>query len=285
MGNRRLKIERTGKNVLTVRLERKAGVCGEFLLISDVHFDSVHCDRKLLKRTLDEALRRNAGILIGGDLFDAMVGVGDRRGSKAELREEYGGANYLDLLVDDAVSFFQPYYNNFVMIGKGNHDTSIIKYHETDLVYRFCKDLGVLHVLVGYSCFVDFAFVNANGGWKKSFDLYYHHGFGGGGQATKGAGQHARRAAEYDADIFFSGHIHQATYLESIKRYLARIGEKREERSRKEVHVVSPGFKTSSDMAGGWETERGMPVKPKGGWWLRFTEVNRELDFVLERTS
>lgn len=37
-----------------------------YLLISDVHFDSVHCDRDLLTKHLDQALAMNAGVLISG---------------------------------------------------------------------------------------------------------------------------------------------------------------------------------------------------------------------------
>ena len=37
-----------------------------FLFISDVHFDSVKCDRDLLKKHLDEALATNAGVLVFG---------------------------------------------------------------------------------------------------------------------------------------------------------------------------------------------------------------------------
>jgi len=39
------------------------------LLISDIHWDNPHCDRKLLKKHLDEALEINADVLINGDLF------------------------------------------------------------------------------------------------------------------------------------------------------------------------------------------------------------------------
>lgn len=277
-----MKIERTGKDVLTVRMERKAGLCGEFLLISDIHWDSVHCDRRMLKRTLDEALQRGAGILIGGDLFDAMCGVGDRRGGKGELREELAGSNYLDLLVDGAVEWFYPYRENIVMVGKGNHDTSIIKYHETDLVARFCRDLGVQRM--GYSCMVEFFFERPTGGNRKSFEMFYHHGFGGGGKVTKGVNQHQGRSAENNADIFWSGHHHNVTNVESMKRYLAKVGEKREIRERPEVHLATGSFKNSPDMEGGWETEKGMGAKPKGGYWLRFEERYGTLGFLTERT-
>jgi UDP-2,3-diacylglucosamine pyrophosphatase LpxH len=51
-----------------------------FLLISDVHWDAIDCDRRLLKKHLDEAVATDSMVLINGDLFDLMQGRNDRRG-------------------------------------------------------------------------------------------------------------------------------------------------------------------------------------------------------------
>jgi len=70
-----------------------------FLLISDIHIDSPHCDRKLLRRHLDEAKGDGAGVLIFGDLLDVMQGRDDRRSSKADLRDDYkSGAYFSDVV-------------------------------------------------------------------------------------------------------------------------------------------------------------------------------------------
>lgn len=62
--------------------ERKEAI---YLLISDIHFDNPHCDRALLKRHLDKALDIGATIMIFGDLFCAMQGKYDPRGSKGRM--------------------------------------------------------------------------------------------------------------------------------------------------------------------------------------------------------
>jgi len=47
-------------------------------LCSDLHLDSPAHDRKLLVRELDRALELDADIIIGGDVFDALL-PGDRK--------------------------------------------------------------------------------------------------------------------------------------------------------------------------------------------------------------
>ena len=65
------------------------------LLTSDWHWDNPKCDRKTLKRHLDQAKERNAKIIITGDLFCAMQGKYDKRSNKSSLRPEHQTDNYL----------------------------------------------------------------------------------------------------------------------------------------------------------------------------------------------
>ena len=55
-----------------------------FLLLSDIHWDNPKCNRKLLKRHLDEAKEGGHPILINGDLLDLMGGKKDRRAIKRQ---------------------------------------------------------------------------------------------------------------------------------------------------------------------------------------------------------
>ena len=68
----------------TVYMIEPSLVWGEkarYLFLSDVHFDSTHCDRDLLTKHLDEALAMNASVLVFGDWFDLMQGMYDPRRS------------------------------------------------------------------------------------------------------------------------------------------------------------------------------------------------------------
>jgi hypothetical protein len=114
----------------------------EFLLISDLHWDNPHCDRGLLTNHLKEAQRRNAGVIVNGDFFCLMQGKGDPRRSKEDIREEHNNARYLDSIVNTAVEWFAPYAKNLLLVGYGNHETSIIHHQETDILQRFASTLN-----------------------------------------------------------------------------------------------------------------------------------------------
>jgi hypothetical protein len=94
------------------------------LLISDIHWDSPYCQRDLLKRHLDEAVKQDAHIHFNGDTFDLMGGRRDFRGSKGSLRPEFKVDHYFDEIVNKAIEWFSPYAKNLKVVGWGNHETS-----------------------------------------------------------------------------------------------------------------------------------------------------------------
>jgi hypothetical protein len=86
--------------------------------------------------------RRGSWIDVG-DIFDAMGGKWDPRHSKGEVREDYALApDYLDAIVRDAAKFYAPYAKHLVTIGRGNHEQSILKRHETDLIERLAAHMA-----------------------------------------------------------------------------------------------------------------------------------------------
>ena len=68
----------------------------KFFFTSDVHFDSVYCNRKAFFQDLDTAISQDAAIVIVGDFFDAMNGRFDPRRDMSALRPEYRRADYYD---------------------------------------------------------------------------------------------------------------------------------------------------------------------------------------------
>ena len=90
---------------------------------------------------LDEAKEKDSGIFICGDWNDVMQGRDDHRSDKGELRKEYKVGHYLDAIVDDSVAFLEPYRENLLGIGDGNHETSILRHHETNILGRVCHAL------------------------------------------------------------------------------------------------------------------------------------------------
>ena len=236
-----------------------------FLLLSDIHWDNPKCDRKLLKRHLDEAKAGGHPILINGDLLDLMGGKKDRRANKETVRPEHQVVNYFDAVVSDCAKFFKPYAELIHLIAYGNHETAIINHQEFDCLRTFAHLIGRTEVLGTYSGWVMYQF-KSTGNQGQTLRIKYHHGSGGGGVVTRGAIQFNRMATMVEgADIIWSGHVHESTEIiysierlnrnnrpELVNCYMVRTSTYKEE--------YLPGM--------GWHVERGAPPKPLGGRWL-----------------
>ena len=98
--------------VTMVHANITAGWTQDILFISDVHFDSVKCNRELLAEHLRAAKLRGAWIISVGDFVDAMQGKFDPRRSMDELRPEYRRDDYYDFIVKDVAAYLAPYAAN-----------------------------------------------------------------------------------------------------------------------------------------------------------------------------
>ncbi len=258
-------------NVLTVRIDGiKAGWTQRFMLVSDQHHDSPLCDRKLEKNHLEEAKRDRAGILMVGDVFDAMQGRKDPRASYDQLDPALKVTNYFDAVVDYNAQFYAPYADNILMIGKGNHESSVQNHHNIslidNLVYRLNKETGSRISVGGYGGWVKFLFT-IDTTKRYSLNLKYFHGSGGDAPVTRGVIQTARQAVYLpDADIVVNGHSHNE-YAVPIQR--ERISQAGKVYSDTQWHIRTPGYKNDyGDGSSGWAVESGMPPKPLGCVWL-----------------
>jgi UDP-2,3-diacylglucosamine pyrophosphatase LpxH len=265
------KIERILKNVHSLELKDY-----KLAIISDLHWDNPKCDRAKLKDHLDYCKTNKIPILINGDLFCLMQGRGDRRANKSDIRPEHNNAKYLDSVIETAVEWFSPYAHLFTVIGYGNHETSIIKYQETDVLQRFVD-------LLNYKNKTNVQ-VGGYGGWvsiKLNYSsvslvkhLKYFHGSGGGGIVTKGAINLTRALEMYEnMDIFVLGHIHENWCRNDVRDVLKFNRGKREyELEQKEIHhcIVGTYKEEYGDGSHGWHIERGAPPKPTGGRIILF---------------
>lgn len=236
-----------------------------FLLISDLHWDNPKCDRVLLKKHLDQAKEKGAGILIFGDLFCAMQGKYDPRGSKESIRPEHNVNNYLDAIVEDAIKYFTPYKDNLAYISPGNHETSILKRLETDIIKRLGDGLGV--ATGAYSGWVIFNPRRAKNSFV--FNMAYHHGYGGSSPVTKDVIQASRRAVYLpDAHVLVSGHVHERNIFPIMRAHLNSVTGKQV--LREQLHLKLGTYKDEYTVGNGWAVEKGMPPKALGGMWLHF---------------
>lgn len=268
----RFKITQEHRNVITVRHQVRAGFEQWFLLSADRHHDNVDTDQALERKHLEQAKERGAGVIDIGDLFCAMQGKFDKRSSKSKLRDEHKTGEYLDALVSTAAKFYGPYAQNIVQISPGNHETAIQKNHETNLTERLVERLNAQYKsdvrLGGFAGWVRFHFV-CYGARCQSFNLNYHHGYGGGGPVTRGVIQTNRMAVYLpDAHFVATGHTHDQ-YVVPIPR--ARLSSLGVPYSDEQVHIKIPTYKDEyGDGNGGWHVEGGRPPKPIGAVWIRF---------------
>ena len=275
-------VKRTDDSVLTIQHAIRAGWQHTDLLLADVHFDSAHCNRKLLKSLLDEAKAQGSGIFICGDWADIMQGRDDRRSDKGELRKEYKVGHYLDAIVDDSVTFLEPYRDNILAIGDGNHETSILRHHETNILGRVCHALNVPYM--GYAGFLRYMFSYVKDNKRSncsSIPLWFHHGAGGGGEVTKGVMRAQREMGPVpDARIYIGGHIHRSWRIDDRRLKLTQTGKVRTERT---LHLWIPTLKDEFNLFGGYHVEKGRWPRVIGGYWLKFwyspdSDTNVEFD-------
>jgi hypothetical protein len=244
----------------------------EFLLISDLHWDNPHCDRGLLKNHLDEAVKRNAAIILNGDTYCCMGGKYDRRADKSLIRPEHNTDRYFDAIVDTSVEWFAPYAKNILLIGYGNHETAIIKHGETDLLQRFASTLnyatGSAVQVGGYGGTIDIRVLHdtIRG---VNFVVHYYHGSGGGGPVTKGVIQDQRLLAGTEGyDLTWMGHVHELYYHQNI---IHRYDRSTKTLIQKPIHQLRTATYKEEWDGGymGFHTERGRGPKPLGGYWLK----------------
>lgn len=266
------KVSRSG-HVTKVWVVYKDVLEQRFLLSADRHWDNPHSDHDLQIKHLNQAREHSAGVLDFGDFFCAMQGKFDKRSDKSTLRPEHQTDEYFDALVDTATDFFAPYADLFIRIGTGNHETAIKKRHETDLIKRLVKSLNKttgskIHD-GGYTGWVQFNFLDTGSRQSQQVNLWYTHGYGGGGPVTKGVIQTNRRAVYMpDAQIIVTGHIHEDWDL-SLRRF--RITPSGKTYKDTQIHVQVPSYKDEwGDGLGGFVIEGGQPPKPIGARWLLF---------------
>lgn len=236
------------------------------LALADIHWDSALCDRDKLKADLDQALETNTPVMIFGDFFDAMQGKWDPRSSQEALREEHRGGSYLDLLVDTSFEWLQKYAPVLALISPGNHETSIQKRHEVNLTERLVTLLRREKSPCLLGTYWGFVVISSvlNGRTTTNI-MHYHHGYGGGGEVSRGLIDHSRTRGQYFADIYVSGHIHRRNCDENVITAVSPVGKIQH---RKQLFLRCGSYKNETD---GWHAQQGRASRPIGGWWVRLS--------------
>lgn len=187
--------------------------------MSDWHADSPDCDLVSLKRDLAICKKEGRYIILGGDIFDAIIHTDKKRftpSRNCDNRDDQINAK-LEILF----SLTKDYADNIIFIGRGNHEESILKHTSTDIIELLIKQLNPLktngEIIKGnYQNFLRFDFIRKSD--RKSlahYDILQHHGAGASAPVTKGAIDFNRIIHGANVDLVVLGHKHHANFLGS----------------------------------------------------------------------
>lgn len=280
-----MKIVHTNRNVLTLEIDDiSAGWEQYFLLSSDHHWDSINCDRELMFEHLDLAKKRNAPVFMFGDFFSLMQGRYDPRRTYDNMRPEYKQDDYLGVICRDAIEQLSPYGDIISMMGKGNHDATVLKNCNIDIMSMLVGGLNRNEntniQLGGYSGWIRFQF-RVNKTKRMRMQLYYFHGSGGGGEVTRGVIR-TNRIATYieNADVVAMGHTHDSWHVPIKRKTLSNKGTV----ISRLCDFINCGtyddqYQDGADAS--WWVMSGKSPRPKGAVWLRFyfhkEQIRKEL--------
>lgn len=252
----KLEVSQTGA-VTTIKSD--GGI--RIMQISDVHFDSYYCHRDQLYTDLEYAIDHDIYVMMFGDIFDAMNGRFDPRRSMNSVRPEYRREDYYDAIIEDTVAKLAPYAKNILMVAYGNHESSVLKNANTDLISRLAKGLSTKTNTVYIGGYGGIILFEESG---KIVPAKYFHGSGGEAPVTRGAIQTNRQAVFLpDFNIILNGHSHH-NYIIPITR--ERVSNEGIHYFDFQWHLRSPGYVMAyGDGSQGWEVTRGGVPKPVGG--------------------
>lgn len=182
-----------------------------FLICSDVHFGESACDVKAFKADLKKARERNARIIIDGDLMGMILPKDQKRYSPSVTKNSILP---FDAVINETISelaeILLPYADLIDMIGMGNHEVSIVKYHSIDVISMLIRELSRGGKFTGshggITGFLRYQFDCC--GHRKPFVIHYHHGAGGSAPMSKGMIGMQRTKIQWLADMYIAGHCH-----------------------------------------------------------------------------
>ena len=226
--------------------------------VSDLHKDSEYSEWKKVKKYLDE--NPDVYIVFGGDSLDVMQFVNDKRGSKSSTLPQYNQTDYANQVIKDVrEDIIIPYKDRIISWNRGNHDNSIIKRHNIDLLNLICGTDVHIHEYSGY------IILSA----PRTHDLkntrviinFCHSPFSGGTRSKGSLSIDIAKANYPSADIWITEHIHDGfihpvrhefissknTIVQKTKWYVQNIAAKQETQGKRNGfhHETNKGNRAS----------------------------------------
>jgi len=262
------------KGCYTMRLEYEPDWECQVLLVSDIHFDAVGCNRELIRSHLEQAKAKNAPVFLLGDTLDLCQGKKDRRAARHALRPEYAGQDdYLMTVCEDAANFLAPYVENIKLISMGNHEWGFLNHQEISplsvLTTLLHNKTGTAPKVGPYTGWVQFKLEHKTGGRRQSLSLKYHHGTGAGNApVTKGMIQSNRSVVMWPgADIICRGHLHNRFQASMPVELISNRGRLITDRER--LYLQLGCYVNDVKDGDSWSSRMGFGSPAMGGFWLR----------------
>lgn len=190
--------------IIEHRIQYKYGDVIKIGILADVHIGHKLCDERAFKSYLSETSSPNTYYIGNGDLLDSIITT-DKRYRKS-MDESPS-----DAIVDDQISrlhsILEPYKDNIISLGDGNHERTICRMCGTKPIKRLAERLGCHYN--GISGIIILRLREGEGRGRTVL-LYHHHGWGGasrteGGDITK----YARHSKQWRVDFCIYGHCHK----------------------------------------------------------------------------
>lgn len=255
--------------VHTQKINYKYGDTIKIKVLADWHVGNAHCDEKCIKKYLEDSDDKTYFIGLG-DLMDCIITSDLKRYRKSSDGTE--GDEIIDKQVDKVSSWLEPYKENIIILGTGNHEDNITKRTGSNPSKRLCEKLNCKYG--GYSYLLKLVF-SESGNRGRTVVIRAHHGWGGGSRTTGGEiTKYSKDVNSWIADLHVYGHGHK---LQSDR--MVRLGLFGDKLKAKSKHIVLCGsfLKTFSDdenptyseIAGYPPIEMGAPninITPDSTW-------------------
>lgn len=269
-------VEHHGKNIHVVKVKRPniKRVEQWVLLLADNHIDNPSARNDVTTRLLDEAVKKDAVVIVVGDFLDLMQGKNDRRSSKHSLRSNLLSDNYFDRVIDMGADLCAPYASHIAVMAQGNHESGWMKHNESDPtanLVRAIKDRAHSPIGAGgYGGWIKFQF--DIGGNHLAYTMRYQHGTGGGSSPMTMGMLDARRMYSWieGADSIVISHNHHTNVAGIAREYLrCQNGAYTVEKKYCDMIRVGTTKDSWKDGSHGWEVEKGFGPSPIRQKWLR----------------
>lgn len=260
--------------------------------LGDVHVGAAACDEKAFRRDVDRiAADPNAWWLGMGDYAD-FITRNDPRFDTDELASWISVRHLRDLVTaqrDRFLDMTRPIWPKCLALIAGNHEGAILRHYERDC---FREIVGMIQPLsaapdvplaLEYEGYLRLRFLRAVAAEHRpaiNFDIYAHHGVGGGKLMGGKALTLGREAGWHEVDMVIMGHTHAPIAFPAWRRWVDRAGNVRTRRITALVtgtYSIDPDYARRGGYAPGGDGCPRVIVSPWGEHGLDDPEAVRVL--------